>query len=40
MFFEHWKSEIDFGELDPGKIEYRMIILYNLSKTTKLHFAF
>lgn len=33
-------EEIDFGKLLPGKAAHRIIILYNLSKTNKLHFDF
>jgi hypothetical protein len=33
-------EEIDFGELEPGASQYRIIILYNLSKSNKLNFKF
>lgn len=33
-------EEIDFGVLLPGKPAQRVIILYNLSKTNKLHYDF
>lgn len=33
-------EEIDFGDLEPGKIEHRMIILYNHSNINKLGFNF
>ena len=38
MFFSI--EEIDFGELEKGKTEHRMIILYNQSTTHKLTFKF
>jgi len=33
-------EEIDFGEVNVNESEYRILILYNLSKTTKLSFLF
>ena len=33
-------EDIDFGNIEPGKYEHRMIILYNISKTKKLGFNF
>ena len=33
-------EDIDFGELEPGKMEFRMIMLYNHSETNKLGFNF
>ena len=33
-------EDIDFGELEPSKIEHRMIILYNHSEANKLGFNF
>lgn len=33
-------EEIDFGELEYGKSEHRIILLYNLSTTNKFNFKF
>lgn len=33
-------EDIDFGEVEPGKSEYRIFILYNLSQKNKLTFKF
>jgi len=33
-------EEIDFGELESGKSEHRILLLYNVSKTNRFSFKF